>query len=139
MSEISDTTKAREPNMFGMFKEMHRGVHIAVALLGVILLLHPFDCFAGGKFDQKAADCCKKGKCHPSANSDDCCKGTLPGGKQLVSTKASDHSLPIVDLIVTASVKFDLAGPLLSRSRLIEVESTPGSPPDLRLNLPLLI
>lgn len=46
-----------------MFKErMRRGVHIGVALLAVFLLVRPFDCFSATKFDQKAADCCKKGK-----------------------------------------------------------------------------
>jgi hypothetical protein len=46
---------------------MQRRVHIVVALLAVFLLVRPFDCFVVGKFDQKAADCCKKGNCSPGA------------------------------------------------------------------------
>src|SRR5205807_8260642 len=61
---------------------MRRGVHIAISLVAVFLLLKPFDCFSSGPFTRKAANCCKKGKCAPARNSDDCCKGTLPGGKQ---------------------------------------------------------
>jgi hypothetical protein len=39
------------------FARVRRGVHIAVVFLAVLLLVRPFDCFSGGKFDQKAADC----------------------------------------------------------------------------------
>src|SRR5436309_9621549 len=74
---------------------MRRGVHIAVSVLAVVLLLKPFDCFSGGKFTKEAADCCKRGKCRPSTK-DDCCKGTLPGGKDLVTAaKAQQNHVPI--------------------------------------------
>ncbi len=116
---------------------MRRGVHIAVALLAVLLLVRPFDCFAGGKFDQKAADCCEKGKCSPS-NSDDCCKATVPGGNQFVTAKATDHSSPVLDLLI-ADIPSATSEPLVIRSLDVEIYPPPGSPPDFRLNLPLLI
>jgi len=77
------------------------GIHITMALLCALLLTKPFDCFNSGPFPQKAADCCKKGKCVPSSNADDCCKGTLPGGNQLVASDAPPHSTPAMDLIVS--------------------------------------
>lgn len=82
---------------------MRRGVHIAVSLVVLPLLLKPFDCFSSGAFPRKAAACCKKGKCVPSKNSDDCCKGALPGGKQLVTSKAPHHSIVALDLIATGA------------------------------------
>ncbi|MCU1259013.1 MAG: hypothetical protein JWO80_1898 [Bryobacterales bacterium] len=115
---------------------MRRGVHITVALLAVFLLLRPFDCFSGGKFDKKAADCCKKGKCTPS-NSDDCCKATIPGGKQLVTEQATDHSAPVLAVVATAASVTDFQ--LSATIHFVEIHQPPGSPPDLRLNLPLLI
>ena len=115
---------------------MRRGVHIAVALLAVFLLVRPFDCFAGGKFDQKAADCCKKGKCSPS-NSDDCCKATIQGGNHLVTPKAPDHSVPVLEVAMADVASTTLQ--LLVTSLFVEVHPPPGSPPDFRLNLPLLI
>jgi hypothetical protein len=115
---------------------MRRCMHIAVAVLAVVLLLRPFDCFAGGKFDQKAADCCKKGKCSPS-NSDDCCKATVQGGNQLVVSKATDHASPVLDV---AAADVPSATPQLPVASLfVNVHPPPGSPPDFRLNLPLLI
>src|SRR6266566_653130 len=88
-------------------KRMRRGIHISFSLIAVLLLLKPFDCFSSGPFTQKAADCCKKGKCVPSTNADDCCKGTLPGGKQLVASKAPHHSTPTIDFITV-----DASGPV---------------------------
>ena len=74
---------------------MRRRLHIAVSLVAVFLLLKPFDCFSGRKFTKEAADCCKRGKCRPSTG-DDCCKGTLPGGKDIVTAaKAFQNQLPV--------------------------------------------
>ena len=115
---------------------MRRGVHIAVTLLAVFLLVRPFDCFAGGKFDQKAMDCCHKGKCSPS-NPDDCCKATVQGGNQFVTSKAPDHSSPALEVAMADVPSTTLQ--LLVTSFFVEVHAPPGSPPDFRRNLPLLI
>ena len=117
-------------------KQMRRCMHIAVAVLVVLLLVRPFDCFASGKFDQKAADCCKKGKCSPS-NSDDCCKATVQGGNQFVTSKAPSHSSPVLDLLA-AAVPSTTSEPLITFFAVV-AHPPPGSPPDVRLNLPLLI
>src|SRR5882672_11469345 len=106
---------------------MHRGIHIAVSLVAVLLLLKPFDCFSSGKFTRKAAQCCKKGKCVPSNNADDCCKGTIPAGKQSVASKAENHSAPSPDLITS-----ELPGavePVFAAFLFTEVHAPPGSPP----------
>jgi hypothetical protein len=119
-----------------MVKQMRRCMHIAVAVLAVFLLVRPFDCFASGKFDQKAADCCHKGKCSPS-NPDDCCKATVQGGNQFVTSKAPDHSSPVLEVAIA-----DVPGTTLQSlvtSLFVEVHPSPGSPLDSRLNLPLLI
>jgi len=124
------------PEIWYCEKQMRRCLHIAVAAFAVLLLIRPFDCFASGKFDQKAADCCKKGKCSPS-NSDDCCKATVQGGTQLVTAKATDHSSPVLDLALA-----DAPGAtpqLFVVSFVADMYPPPGSPPDFRLNLPLLI
>jgi hypothetical protein len=116
---------------------VHRGIHITASLIAVLLLLKPFDCFSNGPFTRKAAACCKKGKCVPSSNADDCCKGTLPGGKQLVASKAPHHSTPTIDFItVDAS---GLIATALGTRTFTDVEAPPGSPPSFRVNLPLLI
>ncbi len=115
---------------------MHRSVHIAVALLTVFLLVRPLDCFTGGKFDQKAADCCKKGKCSPS-NPDPCCKATVPGSNQIVTAQATGRSVPVLHIVATEipDATLQVAIPAL----FVNTYQPPGSPPDLRLNLPLLI
>src|SRR5258706_14217290 len=82
---------------------MRRGLQITVSLLAVLLLLRPFDCFSCRPFTRKAAECCRKGKCAPSSNEDDCCKGALPGGKQLAASETRQHSTPTPDLITTAA------------------------------------
>lgn len=116
---------------------MRRGIHIAVMAIAVLLLLKPFDCFGSGPFTQKAAECCKKGKCVPSSNADDCCKGTLPGGKQLAVSKASHHATPALEL--TTAVAQGMIAPALSVATLTEAAAPPESPPSSRLNLPLLV
>lgn len=75
---------------------MRRGIQFSICLIAVILLVRPLDCFALGAPVQKAADCCLKGKCTPTANSDECCKSTVPDASQLLTSKAADHSFPLV-------------------------------------------
>lgn len=109
---------------------------MAVTLLAVLLLMKPFDCFGSGQFTQKSADCCKKGKCNPS-NGDECCKGTLPGGKQLVASKAPHHATLALDF--TAAIIHVSIAPALTIATLRESPAPPGSPPGPRVNLPLLV
>ncbi len=117
---------------------MRRGIHITVSILAVLLLLKPFDCFSSGKFSQKAADCCRKGKCVPSPNADDCCKGTLPGGKQLVVARAPQHFTPSLEFVyVSALAAMEPA--FAATASAGDDDAPPGSPPGPRLNLPLLI
>ena len=116
---------------------MRGRVHIWVSLIAVLLLLKPFDCFSTTKFTQKAADCCKKGKCVPSSNADDCCKGTLPGGKNLEASKGSVHVN--LDFAVTPVFAHDFQPPTFVVWSFPDVHAPPGSPPLSRRNLPLLI
>jgi hypothetical protein len=115
---------------------MRRGIHIAISLIAVLLLLKPFDCFGTGKFTQEAADCCKKGKCNPS-NGDDCCKGTLPGGKELVASATAHHAQFTLDVATT--VALDRFEPVAAMHAIATIAAPLGSPPTSRLNLPLLI
>jgi hypothetical protein len=78
---------------------MRRSLHIAISLTVVILLLGPFDCLAAGAPRGQAANCCLKGKCAPTANSDACCKNTVPGRSQFVPSKAAEHSSPLIALV----------------------------------------
>ena len=116
---------------------MQRRLHIAVSLVAVFLLLKPFDCFSsGGKFTKEAADCCKRGKCRPSTG-DDCCKGTLPGGSDMVTgAKALQNHVPVA---LPVSVNTACMEPVLMHASFDETNAPPGSPPSSRLNLPLLI
>jgi hypothetical protein len=75
---------------------MRRGAHIGVSLIAVFLLVRPFDCFATGASTQKAKDCCRKGNCAPTSNSDECCKNTVPDHNRLLQAKAVDHSSPLI-------------------------------------------
>jgi hypothetical protein len=115
---------------------MRRSVDIAVAVFAVLVLLRPFDCFAGA-FTRKAAACCTKGKCLPSKDADECCKGTVPAGTQLSAPKASDDSAPIVALALP-DIPVSTAPSLIAFDS-DEVLAPPGSPPGKYLNLPLLI
>ena len=115
---------------------MRRSIQIALTVLTVLLLVKPFDCFGGGQFTAKAADCCKKGKCNPSIG-DACCKGTLPGGKQLVLSKAPHHSGIALDLIATV-VPVPIA-PVRFCTTSVEKSAPPGSPLGSRVSLPLLV
>ena len=116
---------------------MSRGIHIAICLIAVLPLVVPLDCFAAGASIQKTADCCLKGKCSPTANSDECCKNTVPGAGQVVTSKASDHSSPLAAF--TATHISTLISPL-SFERLTGAVKHP--PPRLGAtadSLPLLI
>lgn len=44
---------------------------MAISLIAVLLLARSFNCFAVAALIQRAADCCLKGKCAPTANSDE--------------------------------------------------------------------
>jgi len=115
---------------------MRRSVHIALTVFAVLVLLRPFDCFAGS-FTRKAAACCAKGKCLPSSKADECCKNTVPGGNHLSAPKAPDHASPLYALLI-ADVPAVVAPPSIAFS-FDEPQAPPGSPPNFRLNLPLLI
>jgi len=115
---------------------MRRGLHIAVSLMAVILLIRPFDCFAAGTPSRQAADCCLKGRCVPTANSDECCKNTVPDNNQLSPSKATEHSSPLIALTV---VHIPL---LISPTFLAVGDPVSHPPPDIPLtspSLPLLI
>ena len=110
---------------------------MAISLIAVLLLIKPFDCFAAGAPIQKAADCCLKGKCTPSANSDECCKSTVPDSSQLLTSKAADHSSPLVAF--TAANISTLISPLIFERLAAPVKHPP---PRVGVNadsLPLLI
>jgi hypothetical protein len=140
-SHARSSNQAAENRPLGIEKicypqiEVRRGIHIALSLVAVFLLLKPFDCFSGNRFTKEAADCCRKGKCTPSTG-DDCCKGTLPGGKQLVASKAQNHQVPIALPTIEPVIFVE---PVFTASTFDQVHAPPGSPPSSRLNLPLLI
>ena len=102
---------------------MVRGIRIVVALAAVVLLVRPLDCFASAKSDQNAIDCCK---------------ATVEGGDQLLASSATDHATPALDLVI-ADVIWLSAPPPTPMSGFVRVHAHPGSPPDSRLSLPLLI
>jgi len=111
-------------------------MHIAVTILAVLALIRPFDCFAG-TFTRKAAACCTKGKCLPTSNADECCKGAVPAGSQLSAPKAPDHSTPLFVLII-GDAPVVIPAPSVAFSS-DEAHAPPGSPPNSALNIPLLI
>lgn len=116
---------------------MRRSLQIVVALMAVFLIVRPFDCFASSQSDQKAKDCCKQGNCKPS-NSDDCCKATVQDDGQVVVSKADQHPAPVLAVLV-ADIPGTTSQPLLVASLFVELHAPPGSPPNARHNLPLLI
>jgi len=133
---LQPETPSKLKNNLLSWKRLHRSVHIAVALLTVFLLVRPLNCFTSGKFDQKAVDCCKKGKCSPS-NADPCCRATVPSGNQLVTAQATYHSVPVLNVVSTEIPDATLQMSITAIS--VQVHQPPGSPPALRSNLPLLI
>ena len=122
--------------MVGWKEEMRRGVQIVVSLLAIVLLVRPFDCFAGVR-TREAMDCCLKGKCIPGANSDDCCKNTVPAANQSLAAKVAGHWTPMLSLGVPA-----VSAPLPLPAVQISVDSFRRAPPPpnlTTLNRPLLI
>lgn len=116
---------------------MRRSVQIVVALMAVFLLVRPFDCFASPQTDQKAKDCCKKGNCKPT-NPDDCCKATVQDGGQLLTSKAPEHPSPVLHAVI-AERPSSPPQPGVVALLFFELHTPPGSPPNARVNLPLLI
>jgi hypothetical protein len=119
---------------------MRRVVHIVITLVVILMVVRPFDCFAG-LTTGKAADCCAKGKCLPTRDADDCCKATLPAGTQALAAKIS-HSTSIPSPGLSGVVVSAVAPPQPIQSfasterRSVKL---PGSPPGSNRNLPLLI
>ncbi|MEP6716774.1 MAG: hypothetical protein ABJC09_14480 [Terriglobia bacterium] len=117
---------------------MRRIAHIAVTLVMVLLLVRPFDCFSG-TLTAKAADCCAKGKCLPTPNADDCCKGAPTAGDHLLASKLHSQLAPVPDM-VAAPAPVHLPELLRAAARYVhQTAAPPGSPPLLGRNLPLLI
>ena len=102
-----------------------------------MLLVRPFDCFAAAAPSHEAAACCLKGKCGPTAKSDECCKNSVPNGDEAVIAKVVDHSVSPVTL---AAAHVSVVGPLLKAEDL--ADPLGHSPPLTSLTartLPLLI
>ena len=115
---------------------MRRGFHIAISLMAVVLLVRPFDCFAATAPSRQAADCCLKGKCVPTANSDECCKNPLPDNDQIAPSKVAGHSSPLIALTAVHIPT------LVSPTFLAIGDSVTHPPPGIPLtspSLPLLI
>jgi hypothetical protein len=113
---------------------------LVVAWMGISLLIAPFDCFGTTGLTQQAAECCAKGKCLPTKDSDDCCKRTVPDGHDFVmaSGKVLVHVLTPLHAIAAAPCPLPtFSNPLPARLEL--AYSPPGSPGWSPLNLPLLI
>lgn len=108
-----------------------------MVLLCVVVLLKPFDCFSSAQFTRKAADCCQKGKCTPSRDADDCCKGTLPSGVRLVASKAPHYSAQAAELITAAQPVLPAPEPVATTR--IDPAPSSDSPPGFHFTLPLLI
>jgi hypothetical protein len=115
---------------------MRRSFHIAISLMVAILLIRPFDCFAAGTQNHQPTDCCLKGKCVPTANSDECCKNTVPDNDQLAPSKAAEHLSPLIALTVVHI-------PILVSPTFLAVGDPVSHPPpgipSTSPNLPLLI
>ena len=116
---------------------MRRGIHIAVALLLIVVLIGPSDCFANGAKTREAAACCLKGECHPGANADDCCKNTAPDGSRILAPTASNHHVPLVIATLADNATLVLS-PVFQRLTS-KLRHGPPQPSLATLNLPLLI
>ena len=111
---------------------MRRGLHIAISLMVVVLMLRPFDCFAAGAQIRQVADCCLRGNCVPTANSDECCKNTVPENSQLAPSKAAERSSPLIALTL---VHLPSLVPELFKT---VSDAVIHPPPGIRLTAPIL-
>jgi hypothetical protein len=116
---------------------MRRGIHIAVVLQVIVVLIGPSDCFANSTKTREAAACCPKGECHPGANADDCCKNTAPDGARLMAATATNHHVPLVVSPVAESGT--LVSPPVFERLTNERRHPPPQPSLATVNLPLLI
>jgi hypothetical protein len=103
----------------------------------VVLLLRPFECFAAGTSRSDEADCCLKGKCAPTTNSDACCRNSVPVRDQFVPLKFTEHLTPLI-VIAAAYV------PVLPSGSSIRAFADPAQHPPPRIefitpSLPLMI
>jgi hypothetical protein len=112
---------------------MRRGLHIAISLMAVALLIRPYDCFAWSAPNSQTADCCLKGKCVPTVNSNDCCKNVVPGPNQLALAKVADHSSSVTTFAVVRTPALAAAAPFHA---LVEVPRHP--PPRVGFSVPSL-
>src|ERR1017187_1848011 len=93
---------------------MWRKVQIAVSVIAMLLLIRPLDCLAFGASPRDAAKCCVKGKCSPTAKSDDCCRASVPDNSQSMPGAVAGHSAPLIDLVAVQlpnsvpSLRFDM-------------------------------
>src|ERR1043165_2233179 len=111
---------------------MRSAVHVAMMLLTILQLNKPFESFSTTKSTTESADCCKRGKCRPSTG-DDCCKSTLPDGKNLLAaSNTQQQDLPLVPRVVEIVL---IAEPTFTPAFLYEIHGPPGSPPGSRFNL----
>ena len=115
---------------------MHRSIRVVVSLAAVVLLARPFECFAGNTPDPKTMDCCLKGKCAPTAKSDECCKNNTPESKALATLKtAGDSSC----FLAHAAVRVSILVPTAESSFVADPLKHPPPACLTGLNLPLLI
>ena len=115
---------------------MKRTIQIAVSLLAILMLAHPFDCFVNAR-TREAMDCCLKGQCAPTAKADDCCKNTVPGTNHFLGAKAPGHWTPT---LAPGPPFVSMALPTSPVPGWVDLVRHP--PPQLALtsvNLPLLI
>jgi hypothetical protein len=115
---------------------MRRGLHIAISLMVAILFLRPLECIATGA-PRSDMDCCLKGKCAPTANSDACCKNSVPDRDRFVPSKAAQHSSPLI-----ASVAVYVPAPAPGYMFRAFADPVRHPPPRIELtapSLPLLI